>query len=85
MLFQEFHKALYGRFMMYNFITEPEEDLKCSICLKVATDPWQHEECGKLFCRKCIDQYGMDKPCPSCNKKPQYFEYKRSKYGNLAS
>ncbi len=39
---------------MYNFITEPEEDLKCSVRLKVATDPWQDEECGKLFCRKCI-------------------------------
>ncbi len=71
---------------MYNFITEPEDDKKCSICLKVASDPWQDEECGKLFCRKCIEQYGMDKPCPSCEKeKPQYYEDKRSKYGNLAS
>ncbi len=68
------------------FFAEPKDDLKCSICLKVATDPWQDEECGKLFCRKCIEQYGMDKTCPSCEKeKPVYFEDKRSKYGNLAS
>ena len=71
----------------YNFITEPEEDLNCSICLKVARRyPWQHEECGKLFCRKCIEQYGIDKPCPSCEKeKPRYFEDKRSKYNLLGS
>ncbi len=64
----------------YKFISEPEDDLKCSICLKVGGYPWQHDECGKLFCRKCIEQYGEDNPCHSCKKvKPRYFEDKRSK------
>ncbi len=67
----------------YNFSTETKDDLKCSICLKVASYPRQHD-CGKLFCKKCIEQYGMDKPCPSCKKeKPRYFEDKNSKYGKL--
>ncbi len=34
-------KLIADHDVMYNFITEPEEDLKC---LKVATDPWQDEE-----------------------------------------
>ena len=48
------------------FVSEILEDLKCSICLDVAEDPVQHEECGKLFCKECIEKYGRDKPCPNC-------------------
>ena len=47
----------------YNFIGEPSDKVKCLICLEVAQDPVQHETCGKLFCRECIEK---DKPCPSC-------------------
>ncbi len=63
----------------YKFLTEPEDDLKCLICHEVARDPKQHEDCGKLFCEKCIEKYGMGKPCPNCRKEqPLYFYDNRS-------
>ncbi len=63
----------------YNFITEPNDDLKCLICHEVASDAWQHAKCGKLFCEKCIEKYGMGKSCPYCRmEQPLYFEDNRS-------
>lgn len=50
----------------YNFLSEPNGSLRCSICLAVARDPLQHEGCGKLFCDRCISKYGKAKPCPNC-------------------
>lgn len=47
-------------------INKPDDELKCAICLGVAQDPQQHGECGKLFCKKCIERHGKDKPCPHC-------------------
>ena len=52
----------------YSFLSEPDDALKCHICLSVARDPRQHEECGKLFCSECIEKYGIDEPCPNCKK-----------------
>ena len=49
----------------YNFIGEPSDKLKCLICLDVAKDLKQHETCGKIFCKVCIEK-NKDKPCPSC-------------------
>ena len=64
----------------YKFITEPEDALKCLICLKVARDPKQHESCGRLFCTQCIEKQGENKPCPTCRKEyPRYFDDNRSK------
>ena len=64
----------------YSFVRDPENDLKCAICLEVAKDPHQHEECGKLFCKECIDKYGRYKPCPHCRTQgSQYFRDNRSK------
>ena len=57
----------------YNFLSEPDVSLKCLICLAVARDPRQHEECGKLFCSECIEKYGTDKPCPNCKKAGAHF------------
>ena len=51
-----------------NFLSEPNASLKCLICLSVARDPRQHEDCGKLFCSECIEKYGTDKPCPNCQQ-----------------
>ncbi len=63
-----------------NFVSLPDEDLKCLICLEVSRDPLQHEACGKLFCKSCIEEYGRDKPCPHCQvEKVQYFVDNRSK------
>ena len=65
----------------YKFITEPDDDLKCMICMSVAKDPWKHRKCGRLFCKECINKYGEGIPCPNCRKKkPRYFEDTRSKY-----
>jgi hypothetical protein len=65
---------------MFSFIAEPESALQCAICLEVATDPWQHNKCGRLLCRECLKKYGRDKPCPNCRgEQPQYFDDNRSK------
>ncbi len=66
--------------MNYKFVTEPDDDLKCVICLGVAIDPQQHEKCGKLFCKECLEKYGKDKPCPSCRQKSSYYVDNRSKF-----
>ena len=58
----------------YNFVSEPDDALKCLICLEVAEEPRQHEKCGRLFCKKCLDSHGKVKPCPNCRaKQPRYF------------
>ena len=64
-----------------NFVSEPDDSLKCLICLAVARDPWQHGKCGRLFCEKCICKHGKNKPCPNCRmEQPQYLEDTRSKW-----
>ncbi len=64
----------------YDFIGEVD-DLKCLICLGVARDPLQHEACGKLFCKDCLDMFGKDRPCPNCREeKSRYYVDKRSKF-----
>ncbi len=63
----------------YRFLSEPDDAFKCLICLEVAEEPWQQENCGRLFCQECLDKYGRDKPCPNCRRKqPQYFRDNRS-------
>ena len=70
----------------YNFVSELADVLKCAICLKVARDPHQHEECGKLFCLECIEKYGRDGPCPHCRTQgSQYFRDNRSEFRHLGS
>ena len=65
----------------FKFIGELDEDLKCLICLGVARDPLQHEECGKLFCKLCLEEYGKDKPCPNCRQQQShYYVDKRGKF-----
>ena len=73
--------AIYSKSSLYmapngydcQFLSEPDDALKCLICLSVARDPRQHEECGKLFCSECIEKYGMYKPCPNCKKTGAHF------------
>ena len=57
----------------YKFISEPDDELKCLICLEVARDPLQHEACGKLFCKDCLEKHGKDKPCPNCRKGQSHY------------
>ncbi len=64
----------------YKFLTEPDDALKCLICYAaVARDPKQHEDCGMLFCGKCLEKYGVRRHCPYCRmKQPLYFKDNRS-------
>ena len=65
----------------FRFLSEPDEDLKCVICFEVAKDPLQHEECGKLFCKECLEKYGRYQPCPNCRTgQSNYYSDNRSKY-----
>ena len=63
----------------YKFLTEPDDALLCRICSKVAKDPKQHVEgdCGMLFCRECIENWGNDANCRM--EHPNYVEDPRSK------
>ena len=64
-----------------NFTSELNDTLKCQICLSVAKDPLQEEQCGKLFCQDCVFQLerGGPEPCPNCRTSfPRYFKDKRS-------
>ena len=54
-------------------LTEPPSELRCQICFEVARDPLQHEVCGKLFCKECLEEYGRSKPCPSCMKESSHY------------
>ena len=73
-------KSVVDKFM---FVSEQDDALKCLICMEVAEEPRQHEKCGRLFCRKCLDRHEKDKPCPYCRaEQPQYFIDARSKYNN---
>ena len=53
---------------VYNFIQEPDEDLKCAICSNLADEPQQHE-CGQLICKECVENHGKDEPYPCCKTK----------------
>ena len=67
----------------YQFLVEPDNSLKCCICLEVASRPKQHGNsgCGKLFCEDCIAK-NKEKPCPMCRaSNPKYFEDVRSEFG----
>ena len=67
-----------------NFVSEPDDALKCLICLAVARDPRQHGECGRLFCEKCLNEHGKWEPCPNCRvEQPQYLKDTRSKCGKV--
>ena len=38
---------------------EQVDALRCLICLDLASDPQQHEKCGKLFCKTCLEKHGF--------------------------
>ena len=62
----------------YKFVSEPDVDLKCLICLQVATDPVVHDACGKIFCKVCIRSHGEHKACPHCRRQ-RYSAAEKSK------
>ena len=64
---------------IYQYVGEPPSDLECVICLEVAEDPRQHEKCGRLICKECLEKLGEGKPCPNCRMDPKYFKDSKSK------
>ena len=53
----------------YEFVSDPPDELKCSICLSVLRDPSLTSCCGNHFCQSCISHIknkGM--PCPLCQE-----------------
>ena len=38
----------------YQFTSEVDKRLVCSVCLEVAEDPKQEVNCGQLFCRSVL-------------------------------
>ena len=72
----------------YQFTAEPPDILLCSICFGVLNDPQQAICCGKVFCRRCIQnaiaryRYAT---CPCCRQAIQTFPDKRTEQdvGNL--
>ena len=66
---------------IYQYVGEPPSGLKCVICLEVAEDPRQHEKCGRLLCKECLEKLGEEEPCPNCRMEhPKYFEDSKSKH-----
>ena len=69
----------------YQFVSEPDDALKCLICLEVAEEPWQHGKCGRLFCEKCLEDHGKKKPCRACQDTPEYFKDNRGRNQSTVS
>jgi late competence protein required for DNA uptake (superfamily II DNA/RNA helicase) len=62
----------------YNYSSKPDINLKCARCLKVAEDPYQHDQCGQLFCRECLEKH---QTCVNCRRPyPVYYMDSRSMY-----
>ena len=56
----------------------------CVICLDVALDPMQHEQCKKLLCEQCKDRWHYFKgdkiTCPYCGEEgAKFLPHKESK------
>ena len=63
----------------YEFTSEVDKKLVCSVCLEVAEDPKQEVNCGQLFCTECVEKV-EDSKCPFCRtSNPNYFKDKKSK------
>jgi hypothetical protein len=59
----------------FNFTFVPELDitLLCGMCSKISEDPYQHDRCGQLYCRECLEEYGRHLPCLHCGRPDPYY------------
>ena len=64
----------------YNLLDELDEVFVCGICSDIAEEPWQHDKCGQLFCKKCLGEHGMENKCPKCQEQSRYFEDHKSQF-----
>ena len=55
------------------------KDLECPICLNLIWDPYECSDCGKIFCKICIEKTKEKKnSCPTCRKSPFQGRYAKS-------
>lgn len=53
----------------YEFVSNPPDELMCSICLSVLCDPNLTSCCGNHFCQSCISRIKNKRnPCPLCQE-----------------
>ena len=53
----------------YEFVSNPPDELICSICLSVLRDPNLTSCCGNHFCQLCISRIKNERnPCPLCQE-----------------
>ena len=53
----------------YEFVSNPPDELNCSICLSVLRDPNLTSCCGNHFCQSCISRIKNKRnPCPLCQE-----------------
>ena len=43
-------------FLEYEFTSEVDKKLVCSVCLEVSEAPEQEVYCGQLFCIECLEK-----------------------------
>ena len=69
-----------------NFIEDPPDELVCQICTLVAQHPYQSTCCGRVYCKRCIDDYRRKHEeltgnrkfnCPNCRRRANTFHDKR--------
>ena len=53
----------------YRFLEPPPENLICTRCKSINTDPKQLNCCGKLLCQSCVKSCPR-RACPNCGKQP---------------
>ncbi len=62
----------------YEFVGELQDELMCSICMKVLNEPQMMNCCEQKFCKKCITKWlTKNKTCPHCRSTD--FNYMLSK------
>ena len=53
----------------YEVVSDPPDELNCSICLSVLRDPSLTSCCGNHFCQSCISRIKSEgMPCPLCQE-----------------
>ena len=69
-----------------NFIEDPPDELVCQICTLVALHPYQSTCCGRIYCKRCVEDYRRKQEesmgdrkfnCPNCRKRASTFPDKR--------
>ncbi len=51
----------------FEFVKELQDDLMCSICMKVLNEPQMVNCCEQRFCKKCLTKWMTNnKTCPHC-------------------